>query len=163
MSDYPLPPPPPPPSDPPASEVPTVPTLEVVPPEARRDTQPETVAAPEPPVPPVPEPPTVSAPALDNASSPFVRVVRAYGMLFLEGLSVGLGLWNLRVRDKLPPYVANNDLGKRGRTFLLGNMAAVALLACLAATVILLWSWRRKWAPRPASIGSTASPGDARR
>ena len=145
MSDYPSSPPPSnPPASAPASEVPTVPTLEVVPPEARRDTQPETVAPPDAPVPPEPPPPPVSAPALDNASSPFVRVVRAYGMLFLEGLSLGLGLWNLRVRDKLPPYIANNDLGKRGRTFLLGNMAAVAALACLAASVILFWSWRRK-------------------
>jgi uncharacterized membrane protein len=114
---------------------------------------PEMAPLPEPPpaAPPPsdPEPPPPAAPPPAHApaagpSTPLVRLARAYGLLFFEGLSVGLGLWNLRVRDKLPPYVAINDLGKRGRTFLLGNMATAAALACLAATVILFWSWRRK-------------------
>jgi uncharacterized membrane protein len=93
--------------------------------------------------PPPPKPPSEPAPAA-GATTPFVRAIRAYGMLGLEGLSVGLALWNLRVRDKLPPYVSTNELTSRGRLFLLGNMAGGALLACLIASVILFWCWRRK-------------------
>jgi uncharacterized membrane protein len=93
---------------------------------------------------PPPPPPPAPEPALPDLTTPLVRVMRAYGMLFLEGLSLGLGLWSLRVTDKLPPYVGGNELTPRGRTFLLGNMAGAALFGCLVATVILIWGWRKK-------------------
>jgi uncharacterized membrane protein len=93
--------------------------------------------------PPLPEAAFVPRPASDGLP-PMVRAVRALGLLFLEGMSLGLALWSLRVRDKLPPYVASNELTKRGRSFLLGNMGGGALLACLIAIVILLVCWRRK-------------------
>ena len=83
-------------------------------------------------------------PAAIGTVTPLVRVCRAYGLILLEGVSLGLAFWSLRVRDRLPPYVASNELSQTGRTYLLGNMAGVALLLCLAATVVLIVHRLRK-------------------
>ena len=133
MPDHPLQPDPPLPE---AADVPTITPVEVAAPASEAPHEP-------PPPPPRPAAPAIEPP-LPNLVSPLTRLTRAYGMLFFEGLSVGLAFWNFRVHDKLPPYISTNDLGKRGRMFLLGNMAGAALLACLAASVILFVSWRRK-------------------
>ena len=123
-----------------SSDVP--PPSEAPPSEAPPSEAPASFEAPPPALPPAVTPRPTLADA--DTTRPLSRIARAYGMLFLEGLSVGLALWSLRVRDKLPPYVSTNELGTRGRTFLLGNMGGAAVLACLIATVILLVSWRRK-------------------
>lgn len=109
-----------------AAEIPTIPTLAVVPEEEIRALV------------PVPAPEPTAPPPVIGTVTPLVRIVRAYGMLLLEGVSVGLALWSLRVRDKLPPYVATNELTPRGRSYLFGNMGGMAVLACLLATAILI-------------------------
>jgi uncharacterized membrane protein len=109
------------------------------------------------PVPPtdrqVPGPPPDGLPPLTLAA-------RGLGMLFAEGISVGFAVWTVRAGARLVQYAAANDLGPRGRTFVLGDMFGTGLLACFAA-VIYLFLKRRSFAAaarRISDIGWRLAP-----
>lgn len=57
-------------------------------------------------------------------------------MLGLQGMSLGLAGWTLRMADRLGPYVAGNTLNPVARKFALANMAAGALLMVAAGGAV---------------------------
>ncbi|HSS37341.1 MAG TPA: hypothetical protein VLT58_01105, partial [Polyangia bacterium] len=74
--------------------------------------------------PPQIEPPSLPPPTLP----PLTRAIRALGFLTAEGASLGMAGWFVRVQDRLLPYVTNNALPPRARKFVIGDIAAGALL-----------------------------------
>jgi len=69
---------------------------------------------------------------------PLTLAARGLGMLFAEGVSVGFGVWTFRAGTRLIQYAAANDLGPRGRVFVLGDMFGTGLAACLVALLYLI-------------------------
>ena len=92
-----------------------------------------------------PVPPTDGrvAPPPPDELPPLTLAARGVGMLFAEGISVGFAVWTVRAGARLIQYAAANDLGSRGRAFVLGDMFGTGLLACLAAVIYLFLKRRR--------------------
>ncbi|HVY40618.1 MAG TPA: hypothetical protein VHM31_21920, partial [Polyangia bacterium] len=85
-------------------------------------------------------PPQVAPPSAPPATlPPLTRAVRALGFLTAEGASLGLAGWFVRVQDRLLPYVTSNALPPRARKFVIGDIAAGALLLPLIGLVAILW------------------------
>ncbi len=85
-------------------------------------------------------PPQIAPPSVPPAElPPLTRAVRALGFLTAEGASLGLAGWFVRVQDRLLPYVTNNALPPRARKFVIGDIAAGALLLPLIGLVAILW------------------------
>jgi uncharacterized membrane protein len=120
--------------------------------------------APLPAAPPAvaPVPPTDGqiAPPPTDGPPPLTLAARGVGMLLAEGISVGFAVWTVRAGARLVQYAAANDLGPRGRTFVLGDMFGTGLLACLAA-IIYMFLKRRSFAAaarRVSDIGWRLAP-----
>jgi uncharacterized membrane protein len=97
---------------------------------------------------------------LEGDLPPLTAAVRGLGMLFAEGVSCGFAIWTLRVGPRLVQYAAANDLGPRGRAFVLGDMFGTGLAAC-AAALIYLFLRRRTFAAasqRVSGIGWRLAP-----
>jgi uncharacterized membrane protein len=91
---------------------------------------------------------------------PLTLAARGLGMLFAEGVSVGFGVWTFRAGPRLIQYAAANDLGPRGRVFVLGDMFGTGLAACLAALLYLIVRRRRVAAAarRVSEVGWRLAP-----
>jgi uncharacterized membrane protein len=68
--------------------------------------------------------------------------VRGLALLFVTGMSLGLGIWTARAGFRLIKYVSANDMGARGRTFILADMFGAAALLVLLALAYLVWRRR---------------------
>jgi uncharacterized membrane protein len=75
----------------------------------------------------------------DPPLPPLTRAVRALGFLGLEGASVGLAGWFLRVHDRLLDYISNNSLPPHARKYVIGDIVAGGALAVLVGFVAMLW------------------------
>ncbi|MFL5304711.1 MAG: DUF2079 domain-containing protein [Polyangia bacterium] len=85
-------------------------------------------------------PPQIAPPSLPPPSlPPLTRAIRALGLLTAEGASLGLAGWFVRVQDRLLPYVMNNALPPRARKFVIGDIAAGALLLPLIGLIGIIW------------------------
>ncbi|HSZ83652.1 MAG TPA: DUF2079 domain-containing protein [Polyangia bacterium] len=80
--------------------------------------------------------PRVIGPGDDVA--PLAHAARGLGLLFAVGASLGLAAWELRAGPRLVRYVQGNDLLAKGRTVLLADMFATALVPCLVALLFLV-------------------------
>jgi uncharacterized membrane protein len=58
-------------------------------------------------------------------------------LLVAEGVSVALAIWTIRIGESLTPYVWSNALASRQRAFVVGDMAAGALLGLFVAALTL--------------------------
>ena len=97
---------------------------------------------------------------LEGDPPPLTAAARGLGMLFAEGVSCGFCVWTLRAGTRLVQYAAANDLGPRGRTFVLGDMFCTGLVACAAALIYLVLK-RRTFAAaalRISGIGWRLAP-----
>jgi uncharacterized membrane protein len=56
---------------------------------------------------------------------------RSFGLLAIEGLSIGLALWESRSSERLVAYVTSNAVSSRARHHVVQSMAAGALVAAL--------------------------------
>lgn len=72
-----------------------------------------------------------------DSASPLAQVWRGLGLLFLEGLSVGLAGWAIRNWERLPDYVSSNQLPNNGRHYVILSMATGALVSLVVATVLV--------------------------
>ena len=97
----------------------------------------ETPAVPESPLPPLRGEP-VNPPVRDDGLPPLTLAARGLGMLFAEGVSVGFSVWTMRAGARLTQYATANDMGPRGRVFILGDMFGTGLAACAAALIYLM-------------------------
>jgi uncharacterized membrane protein len=75
----------------------------------------------------------------DPPLPPLTRAVRALGFLGLEGASLGLAGWFLRVHDRLLSYITSNSLPPHARKYVIGDIAVGGALAALAGLVAMLW------------------------
>jgi uncharacterized membrane protein len=88
-----------------------------------------------------PAPPALPAATAELAAGdlpPLTLAVRGLGMLFAEGVSLGFCVWTMRAGSRLIQYAAANDMGPRGRIFVLGDMFGTGLAACAAAMIYLI-------------------------
>jgi uncharacterized membrane protein len=104
---------------------------------------------------PVEDIPSLSAPRPDDLPS-LSAAARALALLFVEGASCAFAIWLLRVGPRLISYVSSNDLGPRGRTAVLADMAAGGLVAAGAAIVYLIRR-RRHFAPAARRVHEVAT------
>jgi uncharacterized membrane protein len=91
---------------------------------------------------------------------PLTLAVRGLGLLFAEGVSLGFCVWTERAGSRLIQYAAANDMGPRGRIFILGDMFGTGLAAC-AVALIYLFLRRRAFAAaarRVSDVGWRLAP-----
>jgi uncharacterized membrane protein len=62
---------------------------------------------------------------------------RSLGLLAIEGLSIGLALWEAKSSQRLLAYVASNQVSLRARSYVMQSMAAGALLAILIGVAVV--------------------------
>ena len=96
-----------------------------------------TPAVPESPLPPLRDE-SRNPPVRDDGLPPLTLAARGLGMLFAEGVSVGFSVWTMRAGARLTQYATANDMGPRGRVFILGDMFGTGLAACAAALIYLI-------------------------
>jgi uncharacterized membrane protein len=75
----------------------------------------------------------------DPPLPPLTRAVRALGFLGIEGASLGLAGWFVRVHDRLLTYISNNSLPPHARKYVIGDIVVGGALAALAGVIAMLW------------------------
>ncbi len=75
-----------------------------------------------------------------DSTAALTQIWRGLGLLFLEGLSVGLAGWAVRNWEHLPEYVGSNQLpSPLGRRYVLLSMALGAVVSVLVGGVLLVY------------------------
>ena len=75
----------------------------------------------------------------DPPLPPLTRAIRTLGFLGLEGASLGLAGWSMRVHDRLLEYVTSNALPPHARKYVVGDIVAGAGLAVVVGFVAMVW------------------------
>ena len=82
-----------------------------------------------------PDAPSEAAPATPELTV----AARSFGLLGLEGASLGLALWSLRKYERLPGYVTTNELSQSARSGAVRSAVVGVLLAALIGVALLVW------------------------